>query len=210
MRQNDAPKPFHWTSQKEAAAVLLAEDHLTDEQIAVAVGCSRPTLVRWKAEPDFAARIQEVARRLGDLALRHAIARRHKRVGRLQDRWDRMGKVIEERAAAPEMQDVPGGTTGLLVKTIKQIGSGDNAREVEEYEVDVGLLKEEREYARQAAQEIGQWVEKNEHTGKDGKDLIPPRPALTDEQFDRLTPEERMLYLRGRLPATEDGHAGDV
>ena len=189
MNQNDAPKPFRWDSRKETAAALLAEDHLADEQIAAASGCSRPTLVRWKTAPEFAARIQEIARRLGDLAMRHAIARKHKRVGRLQDRWDRMQRVVEERAADPEMRDVPGGATGLLVKTIKQIGSGDAAREVEEYAVDTGLLKEEREYAKQAALELGQWTEKHEHTGKDGQDLIPP-PGLSDEELRRLSPEE--------------------
>ena len=41
MNQNDAPKPFRWDSRKETAAALLAEDHLTDEQIAAASGCSR-------------------------------------------------------------------------------------------------------------------------------------------------------------------------
>jgi hypothetical protein len=34
----------------------------------------------------------------------------------LQNRWDRMRRVIDERAASPAFADVPGGTTGLLVR----------------------------------------------------------------------------------------------
>jgi hypothetical protein len=45
------------------------------------------------------------------------ITDRNARVGILQDLVDRMRKVIEERGA--EMADVPGGSSGLLVKTYK-------------------------------------------------------------------------------------------
>ncbi len=83
------------------------------------------------------------------------IAAREKRVQALHDWWERLRKLATERGA--DMPDVPGGSTGLLVRRHKSIGSGENAREVEEYELDGVLLKEYREFMKQAAQELGQW-----------------------------------------------------
>lgn len=60
------------------------------------------------------------------------------------------------------MKDVPGGNTGLLVRTTKGIGSGDTFQIVDEYAVDTGLLRELREHEKQAAQELGQWIDKSE------------------------------------------------
>jgi hypothetical protein len=59
------------------------------------------------------------------------------------------------------MVAVPGAETGLLTRTYKQIGSGEGAEKVEEYQVETGLLKELREHEKQAAQELGQWADKS-------------------------------------------------
>jgi hypothetical protein len=77
----------------------------------------------------------------------------------LGDRWNRLRQVIAARAADPDHAKAPGGDTGLLVRKLKQIGSGESARTVEEYEVDAALLREAREHEKQAAQELGQWNE---------------------------------------------------
>ena len=52
------------------------------------------------------------------------------------------------------------------MRTLKQLGRGDEAETVEEFRVDTGLLKELRETEKQAAQELGQWAEKHEVTGE--------------------------------------------
>lgn len=159
---------FRWTPQRDQAAQLVAEDSLTDEAIASEVGVSRRQLARWKCDGEFAARVEEIRKTLGDLALRHVISKRHRRVRALDERWEKLQRVIAERGAAKEMAKVPGGRTGLLVRTVKGLGTGDNFRTVEEYEVDTGLLRELREHEKQAAQELGQWSEKRELTGADG------------------------------------------
>lgn len=64
------------------------------------------------------------------------------------------------------MVGIPGGETGLLVRKYKNLGSGDNARTVEEYEVDTGLLAELRAHEKQAAEELGQWITKGDVTSK--------------------------------------------
>jgi hypothetical protein len=59
----------------------------------------------------------------------------------LQRYHDLLTQIIEERAADPQMRDVPGGTTGLLIRKKKLVGEGENNRIGDVYEVDVELLE---------------------------------------------------------------------
>ena len=95
-----------------------------------------------------------------DDGLQDAIADRRGRIRRLADRAARLRRVIEERAADEHFQQVPGGSTGLLRRQPRMVGSGDSTRVVWDYQVDAPLLKELRAHERQAAQELGQWNEK--------------------------------------------------
>ncbi len=47
-----------FTVREERAALLTAEDTLTDEQIAAEVGISRKTLHNWRARPTFSAEVR--------------------------------------------------------------------------------------------------------------------------------------------------------
>lgn len=170
---------WKWNKAKHDAAQLLAADEFTDQEIADRVGIIRNTLWVWKKSPEFAARVKELAEQLGDLALRYAIGRRARRLRALEDRWERLKRVIAERASALEMAGAPGGDTGLLCRTLKSIGAGDHAEKVEEYELDAALLKELREHEKQAAIELGQWSEKREHS-------IPELETLLAAELARL------------------------
>jgi hypothetical protein len=152
-----APRPFRWTGRRLLAARLIAEDLLSDVKIAAKVGVDRRQLARWKNHADFLAKVKDLVTAMGERSLRFAVARRHRRVKAMNDRWRRLKRVVRERAAAPEMANVPGGKTGLLVRKVKSIGGGESAREVEEFEVDTGLLREIRDLEKQVAQELGQW-----------------------------------------------------
>ena len=153
--------PWKWDKGKHDAAQLLATDELTDQEIADQVGVQRKTLWAWKKKPEFSARVKELTDALGDVAMRYAIGRRSRRVAALNDRWERMKRVVLERAAAQEMQNAAGGQSGVLAHTMKSIGAGPNAEKVDEYAFDAALLKELREHEKQAAQELGQWIEKS-------------------------------------------------
>lgn len=50
---------FEWDERRELAAVLLAADEQTDEEIAGACNISRMTLARWKLVPAFQERIDQ-------------------------------------------------------------------------------------------------------------------------------------------------------
>jgi hypothetical protein len=143
-------------AKKEQAAILVAEDRLIDVEIAAKMGISRQQLVRWKAHPVFAGRVTELTAIWTARALRFGLARRERRLAVLEDQHNRLLAVIDARAADPSMADVPGGGTGLLLRTYKGLGSGDNARVVEEYAVDTGTIRELRGIQEQFAKELGQ------------------------------------------------------
>lgn len=171
---------------REEAALLVAQDALTDEQIAAQAGVTRQALQKWKRHPDFAARVQEHRDVWATEIKAKGISDRQNRIDALNDRHDRMRRVIEARAT--EHADVPGGNTGLLLRQAKLVKvyksdespADDLANEedgetlysakrdviIYEYAVDTGLLKEMREHEKQAAQDLGQWTEKQEHSGE--------------------------------------------
>lgn len=153
---------FEWSELSEEAAKDLSLGELSDEAIAEKAGVSRRTLATWKLHPEFATRVAEILDAFRARIRRRGIAILERRVDALDDRWRRMQRVIEERGADPKMVDVPGGATGLIVHNVKGVGKGDDFRLIDLYEVDTGLLKELREHEKQAAQELGQWVEKQE------------------------------------------------
>jgi hypothetical protein len=109
--------------------------------------------------------------------LKRGIARKDYRINCLANVHSKLLTVIEERAADPSMADVPGGKTGLMVKTFKV--SGETV--MTEYAVDTGTIKELRGIQEQVAKELGQLVEKRE-TKISLKDM-------TDEQLAELYAE---------------------
>lgn len=149
---------FRWTEASEEAAQLLAAGDLELIQIADKVGVTRWTIWNWRQHPDFIARVEQHLEEIRREIRRHGIAVLEQRVKALGDRWKRLERVIQARAE--EHRGIPGGDTGLLVRTVKKIGQGDEAERVEEYAVDTALLKELREHEKQAAQELGQWIER--------------------------------------------------
>lgn len=161
---------FTWTAQRERAALLVAEDELSDEKIAESCGVKRVTLYRWKQHPEFSERVAEHVTALEAEMLKYSIAKRRKRIAALDDRWQRMQQVIEARSLDMSGVDrdgipaIPGGITGLLVHQEKAIGTGQNQTIIDEYAVDTGLLRELRAHEEQAAKELGQWTEKKDLT----------------------------------------------
>lgn len=163
---------FEWSRGRLEAAQLIAYGELSQDEIAARLQITRRTLYEWRQEPDFAARVDEVVGEIKAVLNRLAISHVERRVDRLNRDWLKLQAVISARAASPEMVGVPGGDTGLLVRTVKGVGSGDNFRLVCLYRVDVALLHELREIEKQAAQELGQWVTKTDLASTGGPLVI--------------------------------------
>jgi hypothetical protein len=163
---------FEWSGRREEAALLVAQDQLSNEAIAARVGVTRQSLDRWKRRPEFGARVEQLVAELREGVRQRGIVERENRVAALNDRWHRMRAVIEARAE--EHRGVAGGESGLLVKTVRTVrvedgggtGRGKKRVDLAEYAVDGVLLRELREHEKQVAMELGQWAERQEHTGE--------------------------------------------
>jgi hypothetical protein len=161
-------RSFEWSEAKEKAALLLAIDELTDDEIASEIGFSRQSVAVWKKKEQFQARVDGHKKEIRANIRSRGIAITENRVKNLQRRHDAMNRILAERGEA--MAEVPGGATGMLCHNVKSVGQGENAQLVDLYEFDAALVKELRETERQAAQELGQWTDKRDITSA-GKPL---------------------------------------
>jgi len=189
------------------AAQLVAEDELTDAQIAEKCGHKRNWLATLKNDVRFRARVNFLIEQLRAAIADRGIVERRNRVDALNVRADDLRgrkrlleKVIAERAeyaanveatrraryeATPEedrakrypdgLPVIPGGATGVFAHGFKGVAN----IMVETWELDSALLAEIRGIdaelratEKQAAQELGQWTEKRELTGKGGGAII--------------------------------------
>ena len=167
---------WKWTSERERAAELVADDGLSDRQIAQELGINRKTLERWRKIAEFRARVKAITEAAQKKALEYAIADKHRRLGVLNEMWLGLQQIIDARAIDPAMQRAPGGNTGLLVRKLKSIrvpkgyqhgalvdrntltrGSKTTFGVIEEFKLDAALLRTARRLGEQAAREMGQW-----------------------------------------------------
>lgn len=161
--QKMAEKPL--TAKQAKAAALCAEDELRDDEIAAAVGIALRTLGNWKTEPWFLDAVGKHVERVQAAMLRLEIAKKHKRVETLNELYLKAKQVIDERADAYATDaEAYGGSTGLIVKSVKIIGTGKNAQTVTEYQADIGLMKEVESLMLSAAKELGQITDKSEQS----------------------------------------------
>ena len=168
---------FDWTDQRTEAAQLVASGELSFGEIAEKLGMGERTLYKWRTFPEFEERVDSLIEEVRQSLRRRAISAVERRVDRLNRDWLRLQKVIEARAACPDLRTAPGGDTGLLCKTVKGVGTGADFTLVNEYAVDTGLLKELRDIEKQAASELGQWMTKTEVTAE-------VKPRLTIPEAD--------------------------
>jgi hypothetical protein len=203
--------PFTWGAKQTQAAVFVAEDEITDEEIAKRVKTSRRTLARWKTAPEFRERVDELRADLEASALRVPIAKRYRRMAAINDRWKRMDAVIAARAEAMD-GEAPGAETGLLVKTVIERSTKDGVSVSVTYAIDAPLLREMREIEKHAAVETGQYAERREITGRDGKPIAIEEGLSDEERAARLLAAigfGATELAAGGGPSSGDGDAGE-
>jgi len=150
-------RKWEWSTNKETAAQLLAEDSLSIPQIAQQLGTHESTVDRWKKVPEFQARLKENIAAFRTKFFEWGLARKECRIEALTDLYDRLQLIVSERGASAEMKSVAGGATGLLTVTWKQFGAGEERQLIPESRVDTALSAEIRAILKQVAQEVGQW-----------------------------------------------------
>lgn len=149
-------------AKQHRAAILVAEDDLSDTAIAEAAGVSQRTLERWKRQPEFRTAVHEHIAVLATELERYSVARRDKRMAAYQSRWAKLHQLITARGDALA-DEVAGGDTGLVTKEIE---IGKDGTLIENYKTDTGLLTALLNLEKQAAMDAGQWAEKREITGE--------------------------------------------
>lgn len=123
---------------------------------------------------------------------------REGRVKTLMARHAAIYKVLAERSVYPEHQDVPGGSTGIVVTSWKAIGMG----RIKTHSVDIGLYQELREIEKTIAIELGQWTERQENTHKlvDERDIP---DELLDAMIEKGKRAQAEMEEKKQLPASE-------
>ena len=79
---------FPWCKRSVRATELVAEGRLTNAQVAAEVGLSRQGLDRWKAHPEFKARVAAILDEYRALRRRDMIARWEKQWEESERRQD--------------------------------------------------------------------------------------------------------------------------
>jgi predicted transcriptional regulator len=148
---------FRWTQQKENAAALLALGDRSYDSIAEELGTTKRTIINWLAEEEFEQRVKDNVGEIRKRVLGIGIADKKSRLERLNKRWQQIDVIFTERANTTLNISEPGFRTGLLNRTVTNVTKGDYTYVEEEYKPELGLLKEERELAKQAASELGEW-----------------------------------------------------
>jgi hypothetical protein len=129
--------------------------------------CKNPKIAGNKAslllaDDRVTARISELRQTMAKTMLAEVsgewLAIRANRVRRLMKRARQIDTLLEARGKEME-GTIGGGETGLLLHDVKSIGTGETAERVDIYRTDTALLKEDRETAKQIAQELGEWAE---------------------------------------------------
>jgi hypothetical protein len=177
---------WRWDGQRTKAAELVASGRWSQEQIAAKVLIGRRTLARWLDTPQFAEKVEQLVAAQDREAMKSAIAKKSQRVAVLNELVQDLLRLKDERAADPQMAAVAGGTTGLLVRSLKMIGAGERAQVVAEFELDGTLLREVREYQQQAAKELGEFPGAAEAEGA---------PPIVLSQVVVATREDARLYM---------------
>lgn len=167
---------FLWNGKRLQAVELVAQDALTDAEIANQLDVHKATLERWKQHPAFSEKVNEVKIALAAALRAEGIANKRNRMAGYQQRWELLEQVRRERGDDPTMAQVAGGKTGLLVRDIKLVKHIDETdeetgqriwqKEYEVFAVDVPMMREWREIEKQMAIETGEWEEKQKLSGE--------------------------------------------
>lgn len=126
---------------------------------------------------DVLNRISELQTELARKAVEVAHWDREERIARLQRRATALDEIIAARALETENWAAAGGHTGHIVRQFKVAGG----MMVDEYSVDLGLLKELRAIEQQIAQELGEWLTKTAVQVSDIPTLDVPENASIED-----------------------------
>ena len=176
------------TYRRSKAAAYLVEGVLTLDQIADRCGVESSTLDRWKLDPKFKTQVEQLRSEQIAAINDRGIANKEERVRRNHERWQKLHQVVDERAqhylqtleTDQSALEVPGASTGLLVRSEKSIGPSGASKFVEEWQLDSTLLAEMRNLESEVSAELGQRPRESSGANVTVQAVIMmPRPATS-------------------------------
>ena len=183
----------------EQAALLVSEDELSDAEIAQRCGINRRTLTRWKKRPKFLALTDEHGRHWKQDCESQGIAKRQPRIAVLQEIWQALQHRVEIRAAIPEMQSVPGGKTGLLLRRRTVLRRSGHVEVMVDYRLDAKLLRTLRKIEVFAATVLWQYPPLDQSARGEGI----PETARSTRPWSGKQERASLLAAQDELPDTE-------
>lgn len=189
LAQNVTPSqvgsPSRISLRMAKAARLMAEEDLTQGQIAKRIGITQYALSRWKRHyPAFVQLVETYRIRLREDVLDRGIARKDVRLKKLAGMHARIERVIEKRAEYaeldPDWMNVAGAETGLLTLDRVCIGGGQHGEFVNKFSVDHDLIKRHNEILEQVAKEKGEFEPDKSPKGDQHQHVHIHYPTLTD------------------------------
>ncbi len=165
-------KNWKWTRQRVKAANLVADNRLMRAEIAKECGVTTAGLNWWLRVPEFQKFVERRIEETRKILAERYVAVKEQRIGTYIDDFVKTDRVMDKRAADPEIQAVPGGETGIVLKN---------------GEIDEGLLRQRNTIRKMLAEELGQSVQKFEL--KDLREMDPRQwsTAQLNVLLDALT-----------------------
>lgn len=182
-----------WSEKVEHACGLIAHG-ASPAHAALECDASVGTIRAWLKYPEFQNRVLELRDHFVRETMAYSVASVACRTAAYQQQFEDIQEIRKERAADPQMQDVPGGKTGRMVLQKRQLGKGEKAEIIEEYKADGYLMTQELAVLKQAAQDLGQWSEKRVITG-DGGGPIQFQTEVLEDAFS----EEELKHILERI-----------
>lgn len=225
---------FRWTAHHDRAVALVADDQLTDVQIAAELGIAPITLARWKRHPLFTAAVGRYRGEVRARIVARGVRAKENRLDTLNALYAGLLALKDARAADPAMAGVPGGDTGLivakplLVKVYEEapvqgfdedgkpipddiladreyLASVKRSVIVAEYAIDGGLIKSLTDVMKQAAIELGEWNEKNDRGDRLEEFMRQLAEFGRDQQAAAATAPQRRARLLPEPALTVEG-----
>lgn len=187
--------------QKHLASILVAQDKLTNKEIAAKVGVAPRTLDNWKTDQEFKAAVQAHLDAVFAHVQHKGIADKRRRIYQLNERWRKAQAVVKARAKDPSLRNLPGGNTGFVTRRLRSLSKGFGERAIiEEAVFDSKLYMSILRIEEQAARELGQWDDKPDR-------IIRRLSDLTGDEVQALLSDiERTHGVRITDPPPNDGN----
>ena len=155
--------------------IALVLDGKSDPEIAAKYSCRRESVYLFRER--HKAELSALMLQVGDMLIGVALANKQQRVVDADTDYQRLGQVIEARAADTRY-DEPGYSSGLMVHEVKALGGGENVTFVDQYKVDTAVIAERRALRRAVAEEMDQLPKGNGDTINDNRTQILVRQVI--------------------------------